>query len=92
MDDGWVVESFEYTVSPIGLVAGTARITNTADIPRGALYTFTLLDEETIVTSFTGSSNEVPSGDTATVTLLGGDTYVEGEFSYAFQVDYSFPP
>lgn len=90
MDDGWLVESFDYSGGAVGLFEGTARITNTADTTRSALYTFTLFDGESIVTTFIGSSTEVAAGATVTVTLLSGDPYVEGEYSVDFQVDLTF--
>lgn len=90
IDDGWLVESFEYSGGASGLFEATARITNTEDTERSAIYTFTLFDGESIVATFLGSSNEVPPGDTVTATLISGDTFVEGEFSVDFQVDFSF--
>lgn len=89
-DDEWVVDSFEYSGSVIGLFDGTARITNAASTQRSAVYTFTLFDGETLVASMIGSSSEVASGDTVTVSMISGDDFVEGEFSVDFQVDFSF--
>ncbi len=89
-DDEWVVESFDYGGSAIGLFDGTARITNTASTQRSALYTFTLFDGETIVATMIGSSTDVAAGDEVTVSMISGDDFVEGEFSVDFQVDFSF--
>lgn len=89
-DDDWVVETFDYGDNGIGLFDGTARIRNDAVTSRSALYTFTLFDGESIVATFIGTSSEVAAGDTVTATLVSGDTYVEGEFSVDFQVDFSF--
>lgn len=88
-DDDWVVESFEYG-GDFGLFTGTARIRNDAGTVRSAIYTFTLFDDETLVTTLIGSSNQVGPGETVTVSLVGTEPYVEGEYSVDFQVDISF--
>lgn len=89
-DDGWVVESFVYSGTVGLLFEADSRIRNDADTTRSAVYTFTLFDDETIVAMFLGNSIEVAPGDSVTATLISGDTFVEGEFSVDFQVDFSF--
>lgn len=86
-DEQWVVESVTYEDGGIGLFSGTARIRNDADTTRSGLYTFTLFDDETIVATLLGASSEVAAGDTVTVSLIGGEAYVEGEYSVDFQAD-----
>lgn len=83
--DGWTVESFTYGAGAVELFDGDARITNTADVARSALYTFTLFDGETIVATFVGASSAVPPGATIDVPLISGDTFVAGEFSVDFE-------
>ncbi|MBA2417194.1 MAG: hypothetical protein H0V64_15180 [Geodermatophilaceae bacterium] len=87
---GWVVESVEFSSDILGNFQGIARINNTADIPRSALFTFSLFKGEDLVAALIGSVTEVPPGDTVTVQLIGLDPFVEGPYSIDFQVDFTF--
>ncbi len=88
--DGWVVESVEFSESIIDTFEGTARILNSADTARSAVFTFTLFVGEDLVATMIASVSEVPAGDTVTAQLIGFDPYVAGPYSIDFQVDFSF--
>lgn len=87
---GWRVDSVDVNESVLDTFEGTARITNTADTARSAVFTFTLFVGEELVATMIGSVSEVQAGDTVTVDLIGFDPYVAGPYSIDFQVDFTF--
>lgn len=89
-DEGWVADSIELSEDIIGGFQGTAVVTNTADAPRSALFTFTVFVGEDSVASLIGSAADIPAGGSETVQLIGFDTFVEGPYIIDFQVDFTF--
>lgn len=89
-DQGWVLASVELQESVFESFEGSATVTNTADTQRSVLFTITVFVDENLVATSVGSVSDVAPGDSATVPLLGFDPFVEGEYSYDFQVDFTF--
>lgn len=90
-DDGWTVETFSVSDSGIGTFGASARIRNgTASAVQGALFTLTVLDGGAIIATMSGAAQGVAAGGVATVQFVGLDPYIDGDFTYAFQVDGTY--
>lgn len=88
-DQEWVVVSTSFT-STFDIFFGTAEVTNTAATPRSGIFTFTLSQAGAVVATLIGSADATPAGQTTTVDLFGGDTFVEGPYDVAFEVSFTY--
>ncbi|MBA3524525.1 MAG: hypothetical protein H0T85_08250 [Geodermatophilaceae bacterium] len=88
-DQGWLVASTSFTPT-LGIFFGTAEITNTATTPRSGIFTLTLSKGGTVIATLIGSADTIPAGQTATVDLIGGDTFVEGPYDVLFEVSFTY--
>lgn len=89
-DKGWVVQSLMTADDGVGDFGGTARITNTNDSAKTAVFTFTLARAGQQIASLQGSAQQVSAGKTVTVQLISQEKYSAGKYTWDFQTDTSY--
>lgn len=74
----------------LGSLGGTARVTNTSDSGKTAVFTYTVFVDGAQVGTLQGSAADVEAGSTSTVQLVSTDPIVDGPYTFEFQVDTEF--
>lgn len=88
---GWEVQSLNVGADFVDDFEADARIVNgSGSDVESAAFTITVLNGTEIIATLSGFSGAVAAGDTTTVSFLSTDSFVEGDHSYEFQVDFAF--
>jgi hypothetical protein len=84
-DNSWVLESTQFAADPLGQYGGTFQVTNAANSMRTGVFTITELANGQPVAHLKGVAKDVAPGQTATVTVISSDKWVNGSTTMQFE-------